>query len=176
MTFENFKIRLIQLEDAEQFLKLVSSNKTRISTYLPKTANSVYDKTSTDIFIEEKIKSADKKEHYCFVIENQQELKLEGTIFLKNFDWSVPKAEVGYFIDKNSQGKGLMTKAVAEIIKYCFEVLKLNKLFLRTSVDNFSSKKTAEKNGFSVEGILRKDYKNGNGVLIDVVYYGLLKE
>ena len=69
-----------------------------------------------------------------------------------------------------------MTKALAEMINYCFGTLKLNKLFLRSSPLNFGSIKAAEKNGFKLEGFMRKDFKNGNGVLIDIAYYGLLNK
>jgi ribosomal-protein-serine acetyltransferase len=176
MTFDNYSIRLIRSEDAEQLLELVTDNKTRISNYLPKTANSVYDATSAALFIKAKNDSANQKEHYCFVIEDIKEHKLSGLIFLKSFDWTIPKCELGYFIDKNKEGQGITSKAVSEIIKFCFNNLKLNRLFLRAAVDNFGSKKVAENNGFIAEGILRKDYKTGSGELIDVVYYGLLKE
>jgi ribosomal-protein-serine acetyltransferase len=167
---------LIHTEDVDQFLELITANRTRISEYFPKTAKAVYDKTSTTAFIKAKNNSANEKDNYCFVIEDTLEHKLSGVIFLKSFDWTIPKCELGYFIDKNKEGKGITTKAISEIIKFCFGELKLNKLFLRAARDNFSSKKVAEKNGFIAEGILRKDFKTENRNLIDVIYYGLLKE
>jgi ribosomal-protein-alanine N-acetyltransferase len=33
----------------------------------------------------------------------------------------------------------------------------------------------AEKNGFILEGIIRSDYKTTSGVVVDLMYYGLLK-
>jgi len=113
---------------------------------------------------------------YCFIIEDVKEGKLAGAIFLKNFDFTIPKCELGYFIDKEYEGKGVTSKATTKIVRYCFDNLKLNKIFLRAAATNFPSKKVAEKNGFITEGILRKDFKTEAGELIDVVYYGLLKE
>ncbi len=175
LTFDNYKIRLIRPEDTIQLLELVNTNRTRISNYFQKTSKAVYDKNSAKAWIKDRIISANKKEHYCFIIEDTFEHKLSGVVFLKNFDWAIPKCEIGYFIDKNKEGKGITTKATAEIIKFCFDNLKLNKLFLRAAIDNFSSKKVAEKNGFLPEGILRNDFKTEKGILIDVVYYGLLR-
>lgn len=176
MTFDNYSIRLIHPDDTEQLLALINANRTRISNYFQKTSKAVYDKSSSKAYIKASIKAANLKEHYCFVIEDPLEHKLSGVIFLKKFDWAIPKCELGYFIDKDKEGKGITTKALAEIINYCFDSLKLNKLFLRAAVDNFQSKKVAEKNGFITEGILRKDFKTQDGVLIDVAYYGLLRE
>lgn len=176
MTFDNYIIRLIRQEDAEQFLELVMANRPYISNYFQTTSKTVYDKKSAKEYIKTKINLANDKVHYCFVIEDISEHKLSGSLFLKNFDWTIPKCELGYFIDKNKEGKGITTKATAEIIKFCFDRLKLNKLFLRAAADNFPSRKVAEKNGFIAEGIIRNDFKTENGVLIDVVYYGLLRE
>ena len=176
MTFDNYKIRLIRIEDGEQFLRLITANRARIAEYFPKTSKAVFDKISAIEYIKLKINAADENEHFCFIIEDDAEHKLSGVIFLKNFDWTIPKCELGYFIDKDMEGKGITTKAISEIIKFSFDKLKLNKLFLRTALTNFSSKKVAEKNGFLAEGILRKDFKTETGELIDVVYYGLIKE
>jgi ribosomal-protein-serine acetyltransferase len=176
MTFDNYIVRLINKKDASSFNSLVSNNKSRINNYLPKTTKANSDLESTVLYIDQKIEQAEAKENFCFVIEDVEANELVGAIFLKSFDWSVPKCELGYFIDEKYEGKGVISKALKEIIDYCFLILKLNKLFLRTAVDNIGSKKVAEKNGFVKEGMLRKDFMTESGELIDVIYYGLLKE
>ena len=98
-----------------------------------------------------------------------------GQLAIKNIDWTIPKAELGYFIDQAHEGKGIVTEALQIVIQYAFADLKMNKLFLRTLVGNVGSQKVAEKNGFIKEGILRKEFKSGNNKLEDVVYYGLLR-
>jgi RimJ/RimL family protein N-acetyltransferase len=51
----------------------------------------------------------------------------------------------------------------------------MKKLFLRTHEKNIASRRVAEKNGFVMEGIIRNDYKTTSGVVVDLMYYGLLK-
>lgn len=176
ISFDNYILRLISEKDVFPFYALVSNNKNRISNYFPKTtrANSSID--NTVLYIGQKINQAEAKESFCFVIEDTENKRLAGAVFLKNFDWSVPKCELGYFADKEYEGKGIISHALKEIIHYSFHVLKLNKLFLRTAIDNIKSKKLAENNGFHEEGILRKDFMTEKGELINVVYYGLLKD
>ena len=50
----------------------------------------------------------------------------------------------------------------------------MNKIFICTSKINFGSQQIALKNGFILEGILRQEFKNGEGILEDINYYGLL--
>ena len=51
----------------------------------------------------------------------------------------------------------------------------MNKIFICTSKINFSSQQIALKNGFIYEGTLREEFKNFEGYLEDINYYGLLK-
>jgi RimJ/RimL family protein N-acetyltransferase len=176
MTFDNYLLRLIEKKDRAAFFELISGNRSRINNYLPKTASANSDPESTAIYIDQKIMQAEAKENFCFVIEDKSTGKLSGAIFLKNFDWSVPKCELGYFIDREQEGKGVVSGSVKQIVNYCFNVLKLNKLFLRTATDNIGSRVVALKNGFVEEGILRKDFMTETGQLIDVIYYGLVRE
>ena len=51
----------------------------------------------------------------------------------------------------------------------------MNKIFICTSKINKGSQQIALKHNFQKEGILREEFKNHEGVLEDVNYYGLLK-
>jgi RimJ/RimL family protein N-acetyltransferase len=48
-------------------------------------------------------------------------------------------------------------------------------VYARIAPDNPASIRVAEKCGFQHEGLLRKEYRAGNGELMDVLYYGILK-
>jgi ribosomal-protein-serine acetyltransferase len=172
---DKYKIRQLRLNDTESLLKLIDINRIRISSYLPKTAKAVSDKRSAKNYIKEKLKNAAEKKEFCFVIEHTISNELCGAVFLKNFEWSVGKCELGYFIDKDFEGQGIISSALKEISTYCFDCLQLNKLFIRSAIDNIGSRTVAEKNGFVEEGILRNDFMTEKGELIDVVYYGLIK-
>jgi RimJ/RimL family protein N-acetyltransferase len=175
MTFDHYLLRPLRSDDALQLLRLVAANRERISNYLPKTAKSIYDKSSAKNYIREKLKNERDKREFCFLVVDTVTQEPCGAVFLKNFEWTIPKCELGYFIDKEYEGKGVISGAIKEITRFCFEELKLNKLFLRSATDNPGSRRIAEKNGFIQEGVLRKDFMTEKGELIDVVYYGLVK-
>ena len=98
-----------------------------------------------------------------------------GIVNIKNIDWHVRLCELGYFLDEDFEGKGIMTEVLDKTIDYCFKELTMNKLFLRIGGENIGSQRLAEKKGFKLEGTLRKEYRIETGQLIDVEYYDKLK-
>ena len=88
---------------------------------------------------------------------------------------NIKKCELGYFIAENETGKGLISKFTSEVVTYCFDILQMNKIFLRIAPDNIRSQKVATHNGFKKEGLLREEYKGFQDKLEDVMYFGLLK-
>lgn len=175
ITFDNFTIRPICSDDVQGYFSFVDRNRERISKYFPKTISACKNIVSTMSHVSERIKLAKRKEFITLVISDNHSGEIIGTVFIKNLDWNIPKGEFGFFIDKNYERKGIITKSISFIIDYCFHTMGLNKIFMRIAEDNISSRRVAEKNGFIVEGILRSDFKTLGGNLIDVMYYGLLR-
>ena len=175
MTFDNFSLRPISKEDSRNYFSLIDSNRDRILKYFPKITNANKDIQSTISYIANRILSAEKKEFITLVISDDITKKIIGTILIKNIDWNIPKCELGFFIDQNYEGKGIITKSTSLVIENCFQAMKMNKIFIRAAEDNISSRRVAEKNGFIIEGVLRSDFKTFEGNLIDMIYYGLLR-
>jgi len=175
MQFDHFIIRLVKTKDAAGIYELVSANRQRIAVYFPGTNESVQSEASAKRFVKVKQAEEKRKELFAFVIIDTQKLKPAGMMYVKSIDWKIPKAELAYFIDRHYEGKGITTKAVGLVTDYCFYMLGMNKLFLRAAQDNIGSKRVAEKNGFLLEGTLRKDFRTGEGELIDLYYFGKIK-
>jgi RimJ/RimL family protein N-acetyltransferase len=171
-----FILRTLRVSDAKSLLDLIDRNRKRISNYFPRTSRLVHDLDSSKSYIRDKIKNAKGRVEYFFILESIDGGRFSGMLFLKNFDWTVPKCELGYFIDAEQEGKGITSEAIGEATGFCFNELKLNKIFIRAAINNIGSKRVAEKNGFVEEGVMRKDFMTESGELIDVVYYGLVKD
>ena len=88
-------------------------------------------------------------------------------------DAEVRKAELYIFVDPNRQGLGIGTRAVRLMCKHGFENEGLDKIYLNTNADNVPARKTYEKCGFSLEGVMRREIIN-NGKLKDRLRYALL--
>lgn len=168
------EIRPILLSDIAAFFDLVERNRTYLRVYFPKTIEAVQDLVSCEEFILQKILQYERRESYLLVVE--REGKLIGMLGLKEIDWTVPKAEIAYFVDEACQGQGIMTEALKWGMTFCFEELRLEKIYARISPENLASRRVVEKNGFLFEGLFRKDFRNGDGELMDVEYFALLRE
>jgi ribosomal-protein-serine acetyltransferase len=175
MDFDNFTIRPLCVEDAQEYFNFINDNRQRLSRYFPKTVTGTQSLESTTSFISDLLIQAENREFFPFIILNNIKKEIIGAIFIKDLDWKASKAELGFFIGWNYEGKGIITKSVALIVDHCFQTMNLNKIFMRIAVDNFASRRVAEKNKFIVEGILRHDFKDFEGELIDMVYYGLIR-
>ena len=167
-------IRKIEITDTENFFNLIETNRSHLLTYFPITLNLTSDLSSTSKFIEDKITKSLEKETFYFVVEMDK--KLIGAVNIKEIDWTIPKCEIAYFVGKDYQGKGVTKKSVKWLTEFCFAELRMEKIYAKVNPENYGSKYVLEKNGFVKEGTLRNDYRNGNNVLVDSEYYGLLKE
>ena len=175
MTFDHFHIRLLNSDDAENYFSLIDRNRKRFEDFFAGTVAKNKSLDGSRTFISELTEKVEKKIYFPFVIVDTATNNLVGYVDIKSIDWNVPKAELGFFIDEQYGGKGIISKAVSRIIEHCFDTLHMKKLFLRTHEKNTGSRRVAEKNGFTMEGVIRSDYKTTSGVIVDLMYYGLLK-
>ena len=91
-----------------------------------------------------------------------------------SIDQKNKKAE--YYIamgEPNLKGKGISTKASKLILKYGFNELKLNRIYLFTEVENVPAQKLFEKVGFVKEGCIRSDISS-HGRFVDRFVYGII--
>ncbi len=80
---------------------------------------------------------------------------------------------LGYSLDKMMQGKGIMTEALSEVIRYAFSDLNLHRLMANHLPENDRSAKVLARLGFTREG-LAKEYLYLNGKWHDHVLNALV--
>jgi ribosomal-protein-serine acetyltransferase len=172
LKFDQYIIRQLTVDDLQAYFELIENNRKRLEDFFAGTVAITKTIEETETHLADIISKSEKKNYFPFVVIDSSSGKLAASIQVKNIDWNIPKAELGYYIDAAYEGKGIATKATSLIVDHCFNELKLTKLLIRTHQKNLSSIKVAEKNGFKLEGIIRKDYKTTNGELVDLLYYG----
>lgn len=72
---------------------------------------------------------------------------------------SLQSAFIGYFLDKNHNGKGYTTEAAKLIVDYGFNELNLHRIEAGVMPHNIGSIRVLEKAGFHKEGIAVKNVK-----------------
>lgn len=76
-----------------------------------------------------------------------------GKIGINTIDWTLKKAEIGYYLDEAFQGSGIMTRATKGILDIAFNEYKLEKVEILAAVDNHKSRQIPERLCFKLEGI-----------------------
>lgn len=95
---------------------------------------------------------------------------LIGTIGFWRLDMAHYRGEIGYMLQPEYQGKGLMQEAMELALEYAFTQLKLHSIEANVNPDNLASKKLLERNGFVQEAYFRENYFYNNRFLDSVIY------
>lgn len=168
-------VRRFRENDGAQLYDLLQANRVYLEDAFPSTLNENSSKEKSEWYVRVRFARWLLQEEYCFGVWDNESAKLIGFIRLFRIDWHIPKSEVGFFIDRDFSSKGIMTEVLLVIIKFAFTQLKLEKISLRTAMDNYASQRLARKCGFRREGDLRADFKKTSGEIIDVMVLGLTK-
>ena len=83
-------------------------------------------------------------------------------------------AELGYWLAEPLWGKGIIPKAITEIVTYGFKTFDINRIFAIPYHINIGSQKALEKAGFALEGRLEKTIIK-NGEYLDELIYSFRK-
>ena len=84
-------------------------------------------------------------------------------------------SEIGYSIAREQWGKGYVTEAAREVVRWGFEELGLAKIYSHAHAGNRRSWRVMEKLGMTREGLFRGHFLT-RGERTDEVYYGLQRK
>ena len=101
--------------------------------------------------------------------------KIVGVIGFVNFNWSSQRTEIGYWIAKDFEGKGIITKSCKTLINYAFDELKMNRIEIRCACENVRSCNIPQRLGYKLEGVLRQ-FLWRHTRFYDMAIYGMLAE
>ena len=127
-----------------------------------------------DVFIQTINKNIQSNNSIYWAITLNGTDKLIGTICLFDFSDDNLKAEIGYELLPDFQGKGIMQEAITEVIDFGFEQMNLKTITAVPSGDNLQSRKLLEKNNFKIDPVLQATFVQHED-LANMVIYSLTK-
>jgi RimJ/RimL family protein N-acetyltransferase len=172
ITFDNYKIDLLSTTESEAFFNLINTNRVRLEDFFAGTVAKTRILEDTLEYCIEIQNRIETKTYFPYMITDINTRQFVGLVDVKNIDWNVPKAELGSFIDSRYEGKGIVTNATNLVIDHIVEKHKFIKLLCRANSRNKGSIAVILKNGFELEGTIRRDYKTTKGEIVDLNYYG----
>ncbi len=97
------------------------------------------------------------REDLRLLVFNKETGEFIASSGLHRIDWSVPKFEIGYWIDTRYAGRGYISEATEAITNFAFKELKANRVEIRCDSKNIKSRAIPERLGFTLEGILKNN-------------------
>lgn len=83
-------------------------------------------------------------------------------------------AELGYWLGEAYWGKGIITRAIKQMVDFAFKTYDITRVYARPYGSNMASQKVLEKNGFKLEARIEKNiFKNGE--FLDELIYAIRK-
>ena len=168
---ENLILEIASEKHALRLFNAVDNNRKHLSVFLPWVAHMQSSDNMLQYLKNCELLYKNNKEISFVILYNGA---LVGRIGLHYIDLQNKTASIGYWLAKDAEGKGIVTKCCIKLIAYAFEELNLNRLELKAAEKNLRSQAIPEKLNFKKEGILREaEYINNE--FVNLQLYSLLK-
>lgn len=164
-------LREFKPTDAEAVFRTVTENHEHLRVFMHWIVPD-YSLLSARQFIAEAIAARSERRNLGLAIFRND--RFIGSIGFTTFDWLANATEIGYWIAKDEEGKGIVSRSVELLIDHAFSELGMNRIEIRCSAENIRSAAIPERLGFKREGVLRQSQFR-NGKLHDFIVFGLLK-
>lgn len=168
---EDLSMRMLNAGNAEELFQITDRSRTYLREWLPWLDQTKTVDDSLQFIMNSFQVYAERKGMTTGVFFKG---KLAGVAGFNKFDWSNRIGYIGYWLDIEHQGYGIMTRVVRVLTDYAFEEYDLNRVDIRAAYDNKKSQAIPIRLGYKKEGILRQAewlYDH----YVDHVVYGMLK-
>jgi RimJ/RimL family protein N-acetyltransferase len=95
----------------------------------------------------------------AFAVTDAQTGRILGSIGVR-FSETGDVGEIGYWLRADARGRGAIARALRLVSGWAFARGDIERLQLRADVENVASRRSAEKAGYSLEGVLRNVHWN----------------
>lgn len=150
---EEVNIRMLANKDSERLFEITDRSRDYLREWLPwvDEMHSVKDAIN---FIKNGFQIYAEQTGLTVGIFYQE--KLVGVAGYNSFDWKNKITTIGYWLDIESQGHGIVTRVVATLTAFAHNELELNRVEIRVASGNIKSEAVPIRLGFTKEGTLRQ--------------------
>jgi len=169
---ENIRMKQLALLDGESLFALTEKNREHLQTWMD-WVNEITTVSAMRSFVRVTLSNAEHGERFAFGIWRYDQL-----IGLANINVSHGSGyengigSVGYWLDKDFQGYGIVTRCVKTLVNFGFERFCLQCVEVRAGIDNVRSLAVPQRLGFKFKGVLCKAGQV-NDLVADVAVYSV---
>lgn len=162
-------LRRLRIEDLQEIWALVDAERDRIGPWMPwvEGTTTIDDQRR---WLEGVIRDERNVDGLGIFVEG----RYAGGVGLSVDEFGVA-GDIGYWIGREHEGRGLVSRAVRALIEIGFRDLGLHRIVIRAGEHNHRSRAIPERLGFTREGVARGEGR-GSGGFYDLVVYSLLED
>jgi ribosomal-protein-serine acetyltransferase len=150
---EHLSLELLELRHADELYGLTDANRDHLREWLP-WVDSTRSLEDTKAFINAMQKQTAENNGFQTAILFKE--RIAGVVGHHRIDWASRNTSLGYWLAKEHEGQGIMTRSCRAYVSHAFQTLGLNRVEIRCAVANHKSCAIPERLGFSLEGTLRQ--------------------
>lgn len=117
-----------------------------------------------------------REDHIPYAILDREDGRFVGGLGIHPKDWVIRRFELGYWLRRTAEGRGLMSDAVRLVTRLLFDELGAQRVEIRADPRDSRSVAVAKRLGFRYEGALRNAMADADGAPRGQAVYALLPE
>ncbi len=166
---EHLRLERINISMAPVVFESIDRDRDYLRKWLP-FVDYTLDVSDTEKFIKSiSHESSNRDDIYCIWYKEE----FAGLVGYKDIDRVNRKTEIGYWLVKGMQGKGIITACVETLVKFAFRKMKMNRVQIKVALGNSKSEAVPIRLGFTEEGVERAGEFH-SGRFLDLKVYSLL--
>jgi ribosomal-protein-serine acetyltransferase len=162
-------LRRLEESDADELYRLIDANRAYLARWLPWAGAQTREATLEFIRMIRKQEASNDGFQAALVSKDS----IIGMVGFHGVNWPHGSTTIGYWLDEDHQGRGLMTRTVRDLVDHAFDVWDLHRVEIQAAVDNHRSRAIPERLGFREEGVRREAERIGDRYN-DLVLYAIL--
>ena len=169
---ENITLYLPTTSEASTLYKMIAENRGHLEVFLDWVENTKSIQDSIEN-IEKRIKGFEKNTSLDYLVKYDN--ICVGSVGFVKINTKNKNGEIGYWVEKKSEGKGIISSCVKTLIEYGFSELELHRITIKVNSKNSKSQNIAKRFNFKHEGTVRDDFFDGKE-FSNTEIFGLLKD
>ena len=169
---DNVKLSLLDLSNYKHLIEVAQQEK--LVQYSP---SNIATPEALKDYVQNAVDGYYHKTTIPFIVFDKTKNNYAGCTRFMNIDWNNKVLEIGAtWIGREFQGSDLNKNMKFLMFQYAFEILNFEKVEFRIDERNIGSRKSVEKIGAKLEGILKKNVYLLDGFKRNTCCYGILQE
>ena len=165
------ELRLVEERHANEIYSVVHAHRRSLREWLP-WVDATQDPDATRDWIRMALEQFERGDGFQAGVWVAGEFS--GAVGFQPIQWLNRRAEIGYWLAPNVEGRGIMTAAARAMVDHAFGELSLNRVQIQCAAGNAKSQAIPRRLGFTEEGLTQQGQLL-HGVYHDLVVFRMLR-